>query len=88
MEKSVREELADLLGLRAEPLFCRIHRHPRSMPQYHVGHRERVQRIEAYLAKIPALALAGNAYHGVGIADCIHSGEEAAEKLLERLKES
>ena len=88
MENSVRQELADLLGLTNEPLFCRIHRHPRSMPQYLVGHREHIERIEAHLAKLPALALAGNAYHGVGIADCIHSGEEAAEKLLQQLKES
>ncbi len=88
METSVRQELADLLGVRAEPLFCRIYRHPRSMPQYHVGHRERIRRIETHLNKFPALGLAGNAYHGVGIADCIHSGEEAAERLLQKLKES
>ncbi|MEK7783538.1 MAG: protoporphyrinogen oxidase, partial [Candidatus Binatota bacterium] len=88
METSVRQELADLLGVRAEPLFCRIYRHPRSMPQYHVGHRERIRRIETHLNKFSALGLAGNAYHGVGIADCIHSGEEAAERLLQKLKES
>lgn len=86
MEASVREELAELLGVTTEPLFCRIHRHPRSMPQYHVGHRERIRRIETHLSKYPALALAGNAYHGVGIADCVHSGEDAAEKILEKLR--
>lgn len=85
MENSVRQELADFLGVRVEPLFCRIHRHPRSMPQYHVGHRERIRRIETHLTQLPALALAGNAYHGVGIADCIHSGEEAAERILHNL---
>ena len=88
MERSVREELGDLLGVRNDPLFCRIHRHPRSMPQYHVGHRERIRRIEAHLTRYPALALAGNAYQGVGIADCVHSGEEAAERILQQLKES
>ncbi len=88
MERSVREELAELLGVRSEPLFCRIYRHPRSMPQYHVGHQKRVQRIEAHLSSLRTLALAGNAHHGVGIADCIHSGEDAAERLLQQLKES
>ena len=86
LEDSVRRELEQLLGVKGEPLFCRIHRHPRAMPQYHVGHRERIKRIETRLGKYPALALAGNGYHGVGIADCIHSGEEAAEKLLQQLK--
>lgn len=88
MENSVRQELADLLGVRTEPLFCRIYRHPLSMPQYHVGHRERLRRIEAQLSSFRALALAGSAYHGVGIADCIHSGEEAAERLLQQFNDS
>jgi len=85
MEASVHEELAELLGVRAKPLFSRIHRHPRSMPQYRVGHRERLQRIETHLKALPRLALAGNAYEGVGIPDCIHSGEKAAEAVLEAL---
>jgi oxygen-dependent protoporphyrinogen oxidase len=80
----VRYELAALLGITAEPLFCRIHRHPRSMPQYHVGHLEKVERIKAHLKKLPGLELAGNAYRGVGIADCVHSGEEAAENVFNR----
>jgi oxygen-dependent protoporphyrinogen oxidase len=83
----VRYELAALLGITAEPLFCRIHRHPRSMPQYHVGHLEKVERIEAHLKKLPGLELAGSAYRGVGIADCVHSGEAAAENLLRALED-
>src|SRR5713226_1037408 len=86
MENGVRRELAELVGVRTAPLFSRIYRHPRSMPQYQVGHLEFLRRVEAKLAAFPALALAGNAYRGVGIADCIRSGEEAAEKLLEILK--
>ena len=85
MESNIRHELASLLGVKAEPLFSRIRRHPRSMPQYQVGHGERIRRIEGRLAGLSGLALAGSAYHGVGIADCVHSGEEAAEKILERL---
>ncbi len=81
MEASVRRELADLLGVAAEPLWCRIYRHPRSMAQYRVGHLEKVARIEERVKKLSGLALAGNAYRGVGISDCIHSGETAAESL-------
>ena len=82
MEKNVRGELADLLGVTAQPLFTRIWRHPNSMPQYHVGHLARVQRIESAISRLPSLALAGSAYHGVGISDCVRTGEEAAEKVI------
>jgi oxygen-dependent protoporphyrinogen oxidase len=85
MEKNVHAELADLLGLKASPLFCRIWRHPCSMPQYNVGHEGRVRRIEGALENFPALALAGSAYHGVGISDCVRTGEEAAEKTVNSL---
>jgi protoporphyrinogen/coproporphyrinogen III oxidase len=85
MEKNVRDELASLLGVIAQPLFSRVWRHSNSMPQYHLGHQARIQRIEAQLAKFPGVALAGNAYHGVGIADCVRTGEEAAEKIFNQL---
>ena len=52
------------------------------MPQYHVGHAERVAGIERRVARLPGLALAGNAYHGVGLADCVRSGEAATDALL------
>jgi protoporphyrinogen/coproporphyrinogen III oxidase len=85
MEKNVRADLAALLGVTAEPLFSRIWRHSNSMPQYHVGHPARIRRIESRLSKFPNLALAGSAYHGVGIADCVRTGEEAAEQLFGNL---
>jgi protoporphyrinogen/coproporphyrinogen III oxidase len=88
IEKNVRAELADLLGVRAAPLLSRIWRHPRSMPQYHVGHGELVKRIEAALDPFPGLALAGSAYHGVGISDCVRTGEEAAEKVIHQVMTS
>jgi oxygen-dependent protoporphyrinogen oxidase len=87
MERNVRDEILSLLGVSAQPLFSRVWRHPNSMPQYHIGHQARVERIEADLAKFPNLALAGNAYHGVGIADCVHSGEEAAEKIVRHINQ-
>jgi oxygen-dependent protoporphyrinogen oxidase len=82
MEKNTRDEIASLFGVTAQPLFARVWRHPNSMPQYQVGHEARVERIEAALSPFPTLALAGSAYHGVGISDCVRGGEEAAEKLL------
>jgi protoporphyrinogen/coproporphyrinogen III oxidase len=84
MAESVRRELRELLGVTREPILTRIHRHPHAMPQYRVGHLERMQRIDASVAQYPGLALAGNAYRGVGIPDCIHSGEVAAEGIWQR----
>ena len=82
MDKNVRDELASLLGVTAQPLFARICRHPNSMPQYHVGHEARIKRIETSLQRLPTLALAGSAYRGVGISDCVRTGEEAAESIV------
>ena len=86
MEMNVRTELASLLGVIAQPLFSRIRRYPRSMPQYHVGHQARVARIENALKNFSTIALAGSAYHGVGISDCVRTGEEAAEKIFDLVK--
>ena len=79
-----REEVR-LLGITADPSFTRVHRWPRSMPQYVLGHVERVERIEAALESHPGLAVAGAAYRGVGVPDCIASGEVAAESLARAL---
>jgi oxygen-dependent protoporphyrinogen oxidase len=79
---AVRRDLNDLLGIRTAPLWSHIARHPRSMPQYHVGHLARVAALEQRLARWPTLKLAGNAYRGIGIPDSIHSGEQAADALL------
>jgi oxygen-dependent protoporphyrinogen oxidase len=88
MGKNVREELSGLLGVTAQPLLTRVWRHPDSMPQYHVGHEARIKQIETALSKFPGLALAGGAYHGVGISDCVRTGEEAAEKVLNQFRDS
>jgi oxygen-dependent protoporphyrinogen oxidase len=77
----VREELSDLLGVAPRSDFMTIARYSRAMPQYHVGHLDLVAEIEALGARFPRLALAGNAYSGVGIPDCIQSAEAAAERL-------
>ncbi|MCX7819293.1 MAG: protoporphyrinogen oxidase [Kiritimatiellae bacterium] len=75
----VHAELRRRLGLVAEPLQTWIARWPRANPQYEVGHLERIARIEAMLSKLPRLWLAGGAYRGVGVPDCIRSGRAAAE---------
>jgi oxygen-dependent protoporphyrinogen oxidase len=79
----VRRELKDILNLTAEPLFFRVHRWPASMAQYSVGHAGRVSAIEGRLQDLPGLYLAGNAYSGIGISDCIRTGRAAAEKALD-----
>jgi oxygen-dependent protoporphyrinogen oxidase len=88
MEKNVRDELSRLLGVTARPLFYRIWRYPNSMPQYHVGHLERAKKIEAAAGALSGLTLAGSAYHGVGISDCVRTGEEAAEVLVNQFRDS
>ena len=80
-----REELR-LLALDAEPSLVRIHRWPLGMPQYTLGHPDRLARIESALERHPGLALAGAAYRGVGVPDCIHSGESAAEAVSRALQ--
>ena len=81
LRRLVLDELGDFLRITGTPQFIDIARWPQSMPQYHVGHLDRVARIEQLAARWPTLALAGNAYHGVGIPQCIASGEAAAEHV-------
>jgi oxygen-dependent protoporphyrinogen oxidase len=78
----IREEVHQVIGLMAEPLFTRVYRWRGAMAQYGVGHLERLQRIETRLQQIPGLTLAGNGYRGIGVPDCVRSGTEAAKKAL------
>jgi oxygen-dependent protoporphyrinogen oxidase len=78
-------ELREILGVRGEPRFAVVSRHERAMPQYHVGHLDRIRRIDELASTLPRLALAGNAYDGVGIPDCVRSGERAAERIFSSL---
>ena len=77
-----REELRRILGLTAAPLEHVVARWPRSMAQYTVGHAQRIAGIRARAAGIPGLQLAGNAYEGIGIPDCIRTGRQAAKNIL------
>jgi oxygen-dependent protoporphyrinogen oxidase len=78
----VRRELQQILGLRAEPLFTRVYRWKSAMAQYGVGHLDRLGRIEQLGRQLPRLALAGNGYRGIGIPDCVRSGRDAANQIL------
>lgn len=78
----VQAQLEELLGVSGPPLLTRVHRYPASMAQYQVGHPETVAAIERRVGEHPGLALAGSAYRGVGISDCVHSGEDAASRLV------
>jgi oxygen-dependent protoporphyrinogen oxidase len=78
----VKSDLRELLGIQREPLFTETSKWANSMPQYEVGHLERLERIEKQVAQLPGLFLAGNAYRGAGIPDCIRSGEQAAEGMV------
>ncbi len=78
----VRGELRAILGISAEPLLTRVSRWPSAMAQYTVGHQARVGAIEAALERHPGLFLAGNAFSGIGISDCIRAGRLAASRAL------
>jgi len=81
-----KEELNLTLGITADPLLQRVFLWDKAMPQYNLGHPEILKRIDAALEKYPGLALAGNGYRGIGIPDCIHSGELAVEKILKSVQ--
>jgi protoporphyrinogen/coproporphyrinogen III oxidase len=78
----IRRELHEILGITAVPEFVRIFKWPHAMAQYTVGHKARVDRIRQIVSSTLGLALAGNAYSGIGVPDCIRSGSEAATKVL------
>jgi oxygen-dependent protoporphyrinogen oxidase len=88
MTQVVREELRDLLGIQATPFDVTIRRYPRAMPQYHVGHLARVAAIDATLRRSPGLYLTGNGFRGIGLPDCIHQAELAAEQMLSDMERS
>jgi protoporphyrinogen/coproporphyrinogen III oxidase len=78
---AMRQEIREIAGVRAEPLFAEVFRWPRSMAQYTVGHAERMAELESRMASLPGLYLAGNGYHGIGVPDCVRMGKQAAERI-------
>jgi protoporphyrinogen/coproporphyrinogen III oxidase len=83
--RTVLDELRQIVSVTADPLFARVYKWTSAMAQYGVGHLERLQRIERLCQRLPGLALAGNAYHGIGVPDCVRSGSDAAGQVLNSL---
>jgi oxygen-dependent protoporphyrinogen oxidase len=79
-----RSQLVELLGIKpdAQPVYHKLFRWDGGMPQYTLGHLDRVDEIEARSAELPGVALAGGAYRGVGVPNCLESGERAVTKVL------
>ncbi|WP_437187102.1 protoporphyrinogen oxidase [Planctomicrobium sp. SH668] len=84
---TVTRELREIFGVKKEPKIAVVTRYPGGMPQFTVGHLDRVDAIHQNAARIPRLKLAGNYFSGVGVPDCIQSGERAAEELFEILSQ-
>jgi protoporphyrinogen/coproporphyrinogen III oxidase len=78
---TIRRELGEIVGINAEPCAVRLYRWRRCMAQPSPGHLERIARIEHLRKQLPGLALAGNAFHGIGVPDCVRTGTQAAEQV-------
>lgn len=83
--EAVRRDLRVTLGVVAEPEWVERVPWPKGIPQYTLGHQERVRRARAALGRFPGLLLAGNAYDGVGVNDTVRSARDAAQALAETL---
>ncbi|MCL2526328.1 MAG: protoporphyrinogen oxidase [Coriobacteriia bacterium] len=83
----VKKAYVELLGLApdAQPTYAKVFRFPRAMPQYIVGHIERMDALNSFMKQQQGLAIGGAAYTGVGVPNCMESGESAAEKILSDL---
>ncbi len=81
----VQRDLREILGITAKPVVSRINRSHRAMPQYVLGHQDRLRQIDSCLVRFPGLEFLGASYHGVGIPDCIDSGDQAARRTHRRL---
>lgn len=86
--RRIAGELRDAIGLTGSPLDARVTRWRRSLPVYRPGHLERVAHIERELARLASVEVAGAAYRGMGVPQCIAQGEEAARRVLEQLQDA
>lgn len=83
--KTVNDALKQTMGLEAEPFLTRVFKWPKSMAQYRVGHLSRMDRVDQLMEQQPGLYLAGAAYRGVGLGDCVREGMTAADKAMKHL---
>lgn len=82
LTQTVQEELRDIMGIKAEPDFVSIYFHEKAIPQYTLGHPERLRLIEELLLKYKGLYITGNAYRGIGVNDCIENSFKLTEEIL------
>jgi len=75
-------DLRDMMDIHGEPEFARVIRHSKGLPQYHLGHQQRLATIDAQLRLLPGLYLSGNYLDGVSVRDCIARGKRMAERIL------
>jgi oxygen-dependent protoporphyrinogen oxidase len=83
--RRVRDELRSMAGVTGEPVYAEVNRWDRGMPQYTLGHLDRLETIQRSLDRYPGLLLAGAAYRGIGIPDCIRDGTDAASAVVRYL---
>ncbi len=83
--RRVRDELKSMTGVTGEPAYAEVNRWERGMPQYTLGHLDRLESIQRSLDRYPGLLLAGAAYRGIGIPDCIRDGTDAASAVIRYL---
>ncbi|GAA3205430.1 hypothetical protein GCM10020256_00840 [Streptomyces thermocoprophilus] len=81
-------ELAEAIGVRGAPVASRVSRWADALPQYTVGHFERVRRIRESVAAQPGLAVCGALYDGVGVGVCMASARQAAEQVLDWVRQN
>jgi oxygen-dependent protoporphyrinogen oxidase len=79
-------ELKKIMGISAEPDFVRIFRHQRAIPQYVVGHADRLAAIDEQLKAHTGLILTGNAFFGIGLNDCVNAANKAGEQVMSCLQ--
>lgn len=83
----VRGELQELMGVTGDPVYTRIYRHRRGIPQYIVGHKAWLEDVEDSVREIPGLSLSGNSYYGPGLADVMRNAFKVADGVLSKLRE-
>lgn len=85
LARVAHDALQPLLGIKEEPTMVQVNRWIKAMPQYEVGHMKRLQQVEQALTNYPSILLAGSAYRGVGVPDCVKQGKECAEQAWQRV---
>jgi oxygen-dependent protoporphyrinogen oxidase len=82
----VKEELKGILGIVKEPVFEKVIKHEKAIPQYLVGHSKLIEKLDSILEDYPGLFISGNAYRGIGINDCTKNAPIVAKSVIEYLK--